>query len=44
MMSARMITATLKSQTDPKKSAEKLLQKALQNGGKDNVTIIVIHI
>ena len=44
MMSARMITATLKSQTDPKKSAEKLLQMALQNGGKDNVTLIVIHI
>jgi serine/threonine protein phosphatase PrpC len=34
----------MKSQTDPKKSAEKLLQKALQNGGKDNVTVIVIHI
>jgi serine/threonine protein phosphatase PrpC len=27
-----------------KKKAEKLLQKALQNGGKDNITIIVIHI
>ena len=44
MMPAGMITATLKSQTDPKKTAEKLLQKALQNGGRDNVTIIVIHI
>jgi serine/threonine protein phosphatase PrpC len=33
----------LKSQTDPKKSAQKLLQKALLNGGRDNVTIIVSH-
>ena len=44
MMSPGMITATLKSQTDPKKTAEKLMLKALQYGGKDNVTIIVIHI
>lgn len=44
MMSADTIIAIMKSQTDPKKSAEKLLQKALQNGGKDNITIIVIHI
>jgi PPM family protein phosphatase len=43
MMPEGMISATLKSQTDPKKSAEKLLQKALHNGGRDNVTIIVIH-
>jgi len=44
IMSPGIITATLKSQTDPKNTAEKLLQKALQYGGKDNVNIIVIHI
>jgi len=44
MVSSATITAILKSETDPKKSADKLLQKALQNGGKDNVTVIVIHI
>jgi serine/threonine protein phosphatase PrpC len=44
MMSADTIIAIMKSQTDPKKTAEKLLQKALQNDGKDNVTLIVIHI
>ena len=44
MMPVAMISATLKSQNDPKKSAVKLLQKALHNGGRDNVTIIVIHI
>jgi serine/threonine protein phosphatase PrpC len=44
MMSSKTITAILKSQTDAKKSAQKLLQKALQNGGRDNVTVIVVHI
>jgi serine/threonine protein phosphatase PrpC len=44
MMSSETITAILKSQTDPKKSAEKLLQRALEKGGRDNVTIIVIHL
>jgi len=44
MMSSETIAAVLNSQTDPKKSAEKLLQRALKKGGKDNVTIIAIHL
>ena len=44
MMSSETITAILKNPTDPKKSAQRLLQTALQNGGRDNVTVIVVHI
>ena len=34
----------LMRQLHPKQTAEELLQAALGNGGKDNITIIVIHI
>jgi len=34
----------LKRQLLPKQSAQELLQAALENGGKDNITIIVIHV
>ena len=34
----------LKRQLPPKQTAQELLQTALENGGKDNITIIVIHV
>lgn len=44
MVSFEEIAATLKDGIDPKQSAEQLLNAALRNGGRDNVTIISIHL
>lgn len=44
MVSLDEITASLKSAIDPKQAAEGLLNAALRNGGRDNVTVIAIHL
>jgi PPM family protein phosphatase len=44
MVSFKEIAAMLKDGRDPKQSAEQLLDAALRNGGRDNVTIISIHL
>jgi serine/threonine protein phosphatase PrpC len=44
MVSFEEIAAMLKEGIDPKQSAEQLLNSALRNGGRDNVTIISIHL
>jgi serine/threonine protein phosphatase PrpC len=44
MVSFEEIAATLKDGIDPRQSAEQLLNAALRNGGRDNVTIISIHL
>jgi protein phosphatase len=44
MVSFDEITMILRSGIDPKQSAERLLDAALRNGGRDNITIIAIHL
>lgn len=44
MVPADEIAATMKNAENPKQAAEQLLQLALANGGKDNITGIIIHI
>ena len=44
MVSFEEIAATLKDGIDPQQSAEQLLNATLRNGGRDNVTIISIHL
>jgi serine/threonine protein phosphatase PrpC len=44
MVSFEEIAAMLKDGIDPQQSAEQLLNAALRNGGRDNVTIISIHL
>lgn len=39
----KTIEDTLKHSAHPRPTAQKLLQAALTNGGKDNITLIVIH-
>ena len=44
MVPADEIAAAMKNAENPKHTAEQLLQLALANGGKDNITGIIIHI
>lgn len=44
MVSLNEIAMTLKNGADSKESAEHLLNAALRNGGKDNVTVVTIHL
>lgn len=44
MVSFKEIARTLKNEIDPQQSAEQLLNAALRNGGRDNVTTISIHL
>jgi serine/threonine protein phosphatase PrpC len=44
MVSFEEIAAMLKDGIDPQQSAEQLLNAALRNGGRDNVSIISIHL
>ena len=44
MVSFEEIAAMLKEGIDPKQSAEQLLNAALRHGGRDNVTIISMHL
>jgi len=44
MVSDLQIASTLKGGIDPRDSAEHLLAAALEKGGNDNVTIIVVHL
>jgi protein phosphatase len=44
MVSSDEIAATLISGIDPKQAAEGLLDAALRNGGRDNITVITIHL
>jgi serine/threonine protein phosphatase PrpC len=44
MVPADEIAGTIKNVGNPKQAAEQLLQLALANGGKDNITGIIIHI
>ena len=44
MVSSDEITTILRSGIEPKQSAERLLDAALRHGGRDNITIIVIHL
>jgi serine/threonine protein phosphatase PrpC len=38
------IAGTLQAETNPEKAAEKLVALANENGGTDNVTVIVIRV
>ncbi len=44
LVSVNTIEDILKRQLPPEQTAQELLQTALENGGKDNITIIVIHV
>jgi protein phosphatase len=44
MVSADEIARALRREIDPKATAERLLDAALRNGGRDNITIIAIHL
>jgi len=37
------IAVTLQSESDPNRAAEKLVALANENGGADNVTVVVVH-
>jgi protein phosphatase len=43
MVAEQKITATLQSESDPGRAAEKLVAQANENGGGDNVTVVVVH-
>jgi serine/threonine protein phosphatase PrpC len=43
MVAEQKIAATLQSESDPGKAAEKLVAQANENGGADNVTVVVVH-
>jgi len=43
MVAEQKIAATLQSEPDPGKAAEKLVAQANENGGGDNVTVVVVH-
>ena len=43
MVAEQKIAATLRSESDPGKAAEKLVGQANENGGADNVTVVVAH-
>lgn len=44
MVDSRTLEAVLKERTDLKSTAQKLLQLALENGGRDNITIILCQL
>jgi serine/threonine protein phosphatase PrpC len=43
MVAEQKIAATLQSESDPGRTAEKLVALANENGGADNVTVVVVH-
>ena len=43
MVAEQKIAATLRSESDPGRAAEKLVAQANENGGGDNVTVVVVH-
>jgi serine/threonine protein phosphatase PrpC len=43
MVAEQKIAATLQSESDPGRAAEKLVAQANENGGADNVTVVVVH-
>jgi protein phosphatase len=43
MVAEQKIAATLQSESDPGRAAEKLVAQANENGGADNVTVVVAH-
>ena len=43
MVAEQKIAATLQSESDPNRAAEKLVALANENGGADNVTVVVVH-
>jgi serine/threonine protein phosphatase PrpC len=43
MVAEQKIAATLQSESDPGRAAEKLVAQANENGGGDNVTVVVVH-
>jgi PPM family protein phosphatase len=44
MVAEQKIVATLQSESDPARAAEKLVALANENGGADNVTVVVVHL
>ena len=44
MVAEQKIAATLQSESDPVRAAEKLVALANENGGADNVTVVVAHL
>lgn len=44
MVAEQKIAATLQSESDPVRAAEKLVALANENGGSDNVTVVVAHL
>jgi serine/threonine protein phosphatase PrpC len=44
LVALETIEKILAAGQSPQKSVERLLQAALQNSGKDNVTAIVVHL
>jgi serine/threonine protein phosphatase PrpC len=44
MVAEQKIAATLQSESDPGRAAEKLVAQANENGGGDNVTVVVVHL
>jgi protein phosphatase len=43
MVAEKKIAATLQTESDPGRAAEKLVAQANENGGADNVTVVVVH-
>jgi serine/threonine protein phosphatase PrpC len=43
MVAEQKIAATLQSESEPGRAAEKLVALANENGGADNVTVVVVH-
>jgi serine/threonine protein phosphatase PrpC len=43
MVAEQKIVATLQSESDPARAAEKLVAQANENGGADNVTVVVVN-
>lgn len=43
MIEDEEIRRIVKGQRDPAEKAEKLIETANQNGGKDNITVVVIE-
>jgi PPM family protein phosphatase len=43
MVPNNIITEVLRSKTNPENIVDSLVRKALQNGGKDNITVIVVE-
>jgi serine/threonine protein phosphatase PrpC len=43
MVAEQKIAVTLQSESDPNRAAEKLVALANENGGADNVTVVVVH-